>query len=267
MITSFTEPGILVIAHSRPSHLAAVLESLSRQNATRFVHLSIDGHQSKQRYVRPVTECKQIAAQYPEISLTALNGNLGIDKLILHALTGLCSRFEEIIVIEDDCFPTANAIVTFRSALAGIRDLPEMFSVYGHPFLVPDENDFFPRFQGWGWATWSHKLLPILEQAKLGLAMSESDYLGWVAPLLTEDVCRRLSATPGRYPPVGHYFSWDALFAALTASRGLCHRRTPTRVIFNCGMGKAGMRFPDAQKFRQPPFNMISIEEVWDHFE
>ncbi|MBK5293842.1 MAG: hypothetical protein JJE04_19465 [Acidobacteriia bacterium] len=267
MASSFTEPGILVIAHTRPSHLAAVLESLRRQNATRFVQLWIDGHQSKQRYIRSVTECQEVAAQYPEVSLTALNGNLGIDKLMLDALSSMCSRFEEIIVLEDDCFPTANAIASFSSALAGIRDLPEMFSVYGHHFLVPGEDDFFPRFQGWGWATWSHKLIPLLSQAKQCLAMSEPEYIRWVAPLLTDDVRARLSATPGRYPPAEHYFSWDALFAALTASRRLCHRRTPTRVIFNCGIGKDGMRFPYADKFRRPPFNMISVEEVWDHFE
>ncbi|MBM3811422.1 MAG: hypothetical protein FJW20_07275 [Acidimicrobiia bacterium] len=259
--------GILVLGHSRPAHLAAVLESLARQEALGLVCVWLDGAQGKSIWQTKVRQCREVAACYPGLLVTIMNGHLGIEKLMLDALGYMATRYHRIIVLEDDCFPTRTAVTTFLHALDGIRDEEQFFSVYGHPFLVSGENGRFPRFQGWGWATWSHKLEPILAEAKLRYAMAEPDYRAWVEQALTPQVHERLAATPGRYPPARLIYSWDSCFALLTAMQGLCHRRTSPRVIYNCGLGPDSSHFPDAERWRRPPYNMIRLEEVWNYFD
>jgi hypothetical protein len=46
----------------------------------------------------------------------------------------------------------------------------------------------------------------------------------------------------------------------------LRHKKTNRRVIYNCGVGADSGHFLDPDRFRNPPFNMISPEEVWSVF-
>ncbi|HEY1336607.1 MAG TPA: hypothetical protein VGF59_03815 [Bryobacteraceae bacterium] len=260
--------GILVLGHRRPELLRNLLESLRRQNALALTHVWIDGHGGIEDLYEPVLECERVAREFAPPQVLALNGHLGIEKLMLDALGLLCREHEAVIVLEDDCFPSRNAVVEFARALGRVRRRKEIFSVYGHHFLVPGEDGPFPRFQGWGWAAWSARLQPILTAARRCFDMPEPEYLAWVEKQLTRDVRRRLAVTPGRDPihVARGYFSWDSCFALLTARRRLMHCPTARRVIFNCGMGMNSSHFPEDDDLRRPPFNMVAADEVWRHF-
>ena len=260
--------AILVLGYARPQLLRNVLESLKRQNAIGSAHVWIDGTADRMEIRADVAGCAAIAREYEIADLRTHHGHLGIEKLMLDALAELSENFDKIIVLEDDCFPSRNAVPAFLQCLAEVEQRPDIFSVYGHHFLTPEERDTFSRFQGWGWATTRTKLLPILQEVYRLFALSEAAYLAYTRAHLTPEIVARLNVTPGRNVTevLARFFSWDSCTALITAKRGLGHMRTPERVVFNCGLGNESGHFADKTHLRLPPFNMIRPDEVWNHF-
>lgn len=261
------QPQIVVVAFHRPHYLHAVLQSLQRQGAIDRTHVWIDGCSGRPQYSRVAEGCRYVAEYAGVASITALRTNVGINKVMLDALWTHCQNSAALIVMEDDSFPTKSAIAEFERGLEAIREREDIFSVYGHHFLVEGEDQPFPRFQGWGFAAWTHKLLPVLEMARHLYALPEPTFLGWVRENMTADVRRRLEVTPGRNAAyvIEHQYSWDACLAMLTAMRGLLHIRTSRRVIYNCGLNSG--HFSDHERYLQVPFNMVPFDLVWEHFE
>jgi len=243
-----------------------VLESLSRQGAIAQTHVWLDGTAARSELQADTGGCLDVARNFPVADLRAHRGHLGIEKLMLDALTDVARRHSRIVVLEDDCFPTRDAISTFNLTLDKFESRTDVFSVYGHHFLTPSEGETITRFQGWGWATTAAKLTPILSRARELFALSERDYLAFAASSLTPEVRARLDITPGRnvIHVLQSFFSWDSCTALLTAMAGQCHARTSRRVIYNCGLGGNSGHFPDSDLLRSPPFNMIRPTEVWD---
>jgi hypothetical protein len=257
--------GILVLGFARPVLLDAVLQSLARQDAIALTHVWIDGTADLMEIkVRPEA-CADVARRFPVAGLRTHRGHLGNNKILLDSLRDMIERYERLIVLEDDCFPTARAVAVFRDELERCADRDDIFSIYGHPFLVPAEGETISRFQGWGWATTRRKLLPRLEEAEALYRLPEHRFLEYTRAKLTPEIVRKLDVTPGRNV-LQSFYSWDACLALQSALAGQVHRRTPERVVFNCGMGGETGHFADAARLRQPPFNMIRPEEVWAHF-
>ncbi|MFT5418628.1 MAG: FkbM family methyltransferase [Gammaproteobacteria bacterium] len=260
--------GILVIGFMRPDLLQCLLASLAQQEVMNSVHVWIDGTAGRSELNAPTLECNEIAVSFHPRSVRLHQGHLGIEKLMLDGLDSMIANYERIIVLEDDCFPTKDAIESFAVGLDRIANDPTFYSIYGHPFGIEDEADGCTRFQGWGWATTREKLTPILAELKRLFGMSESNYLEFVRRNLTSEVRQRLDITPGRdvLKVLNRFFSWDSATALLSAMRGQRHLLTEKRTIYNCGLGNDGGHFSDEKRFREPPFNMIGRGEVWDYF-
>ena len=114
----------------------------------------------------------------------------------------------------------------------------------------------------------SDRLKPFLEKLIYLYSLNEEDYLLYVKKMLTPEIKRRLDVTPPRQPTdtLLKFFAWDESLALLTAMEGLEHKRTDIRTIYNFGACKDSSRFKDIDRYRKPPFNMISHEEVWDYY-
>jgi FkbM family methyltransferase len=264
-----TPLGIAVFAHRRPTLLRNLLESLRRQGALDHTYVWVDGIAHAREIAPKVEAVRALAAEYPVAGWINCHGRLGIEKLMLDALTEMARHHRDIIVLEDDCFPAADAVATFAAELDAVRDDPAIYSVYGNPFGVEGEGRDFPRFQGWGWSTTREKLLPVLAQLKAMFMMSEPEYLAWVAKVLTPSVREKLDVTGRRNVTtvLARQFSWDSATALLTALLGMKHRRAPHRIVYNCGSGEDSGHFrADITQYRDPPYNMVGADEVWQYF-
>jgi hypothetical protein len=95
--------------------------------------------------------------------------------------------------------------------------------------------------------------------------MSEEQYIEFIRETLTDEVLQIIDVTPGRQPSLTLrlFFAWDETLCLLCALKGLKHKKTHKRVIYNCGAGKNSTHFRSVMYFRKPPFNMISPREVW----
>ncbi|MBL4619089.1 MAG: hypothetical protein GXP04_00915 [Alphaproteobacteria bacterium] len=264
-----SETGILVIAYARPKLLRLVLESLKRQNALSNVNVWIDGNAGRKELAGAPKRCSMVAEEFQVAHIRSHSGHLGIEKLMIDALAVMMDRYDKIIILEDDCFPTSSAVAEFDSALNDIRDDKTLFSVYGHHFDVPGERPRFSRFQGWGWATWAEKLKPVHKDIKQLFLLNEEEYLLKIKSMASTDVIDRLDRTPPRYVlrTAMRQFSWDSCLAVVTASGKLDHAPTHKRVVFNCGLDNKHGHFAPKEALRNPPFNMIGPNEVWAVFE
>lgn len=261
--------GIIVFGHRRRQHLLNILESLKRQDVLTATHVWIDGCSHAQELKELVDGCQSLKADYPQAHWQIHFGHLGIEKLMLDGLSFMARQYEKIIVLEDDCFPTSNAISVFLESLAVIENDQSIYSVYGHHFETPNEGRMFSRFQGWGWASTRKKIIPVLSQLKAMFMMPEADYLKWVGSALSPEITAKLDVTPGRdvINVLKRQFSWDSATALLTAILGMSHCKTSEKVIYNCGLGaNSGHFHADTAVLRQPPFNMIGVDEVWQYF-
>jgi len=262
--------GILVIGYMRPKHLQSVLESLDKQDALSLTNVWLDGTaglselDQKNNY-----ECITVAQNFPVKSIRTHYGHQGVQKIIIDGLTFITGTYETFMVLEDDCFPCSSAVDTFRSELQRIKNAPSIFSVYGHHFETETEKDTISRFQGWGWGTTSEKMSAVLPELIKFNNMSENDYLVYVNQALTKDIRQRLNVTPGRdaITVLKNFFSWDESLALITAQRNFRHKKTPEKTVYNFGLDSGTGHFThNFEKFRKPPFNMITIDEVWDYF-
>ena len=133
--------GIIVFGHTRSVLLRNVLESLSRQEIKNNIHVWLDGHHGRGSLIEQVGKCRELVKKmFPDVYLTAVNGNIGIEKLTIDGLSFMASRYERIIVLEDDCFPVMGAIVEFEKSLDEIEARPDVYSTYGHHFLTESEG-------------------------------------------------------------------------------------------------------------------------------
>lgn len=261
--------GIIVFGHRRRLQLQNVLESLRRQGALELTHVFIDGYSHSLELREQVEACRNLQGNYSQASWQCFNGRSGIEKLMLDGLSFMARTYDKIIVLEDDCFPAHNAVEVFTKTLIDVESDPSIYSVYGHHFGTPTETENFTRFQGWGWATTRNKLIPVLSQLKAMFMMSETDYLEWTTTALTPEILAKLDVTPGRnvIHVLQRQFSWDSATALLTALLNISHRKTPERVIYNCGLGADSGHFREDSEFlRNPPFNMVGVDEVWQYF-
>lgn len=262
------ELGIQVFGFTRVLTLENTLESLDRQGYLDCVDLWIDGDQGNEALREKLLITQKMTKNLPVRSHNYHRGQLGFRKLILLAMQAAVQKYKYIIFLEDDCFPTKNAINQFCKELQEIEHDDEVFSVYGHPFLMNEDTGYSTRFQGWGWATTAEKLKPYLEKLIDCYSMYEPTYLEFVNNNLTPEVLARLDVTPPRLPSytLKNFYAWDETLALLTAMDQKKHKLTSQRTIYNCGIGGDSAHFEVEQRFFIPPFNMILDTDVWEYF-
>lgn len=87
--------------------------------------------------------------------------NLGCKRRVSSGLDWVFERFNEAIILEDDCVPDASFFGFCQDMLASYRDNELVFSVSGSNFQGgcsrSNHGYYFSKyFHCWGWATWRH---------------------------------------------------------------------------------------------------------------
>lgn len=260
--------GIVVYTFTRTDAAMQVLESLKRQGALGLVEVWMDGDQGKPAVRRALDAAEQEIRDFGVDRVTRHRGNLGFRKLILQSLSHMVRSYDRFIVLEDDCFPTGEAVEQFVTALDMYEDNPEVLTAYGHHFLTPSEQDVCARFQGWGWATWSDKFAPFLNELIYLFSLPETEFRQWARDAMTPDVLARMDVTSPRdaSKTLQNFFAWDEALTLLAVLAKVQHAPTDKRCIYNFGVGEDSTHFTNIDWYRQPPFNMVLRDEIWDLF-
>ncbi|MEZ6001556.1 sulfotransferase domain-containing protein [Hyphomonas sp.] len=265
-----TKPlGIAVYTFDRADSVEHVLESLMLQDALEHTHVFIDGDQGNPAKRARIDETERIVSEFPVKKVHRNRGNYGFRKMMIISMRTMMQQYDRMLFLEDDCFPNRYAYKGFSMELDRIEDNPDIMSVYGHHFLVPAEEEGpHGRFQGWGWATTRAKLEPLWNQLLELYLLNEEEYLAYMQENLTPELSAKLDVTPGRQPTstLPRFFAWDEVLGFLAAKAGKGHIRSQERLIYNFGVGGDSTHFSQIEHYRKPPFNMVTMEELWQHF-
>lgn len=250
---------------------ARVLESLKRSGVMRHVEVFMDGPHAIPKLARQVEANRQLIEEYRPKKINSRAGNYGFRRIMMESLLDLSSRYKKFIILEDDCFPTKDAISIFRKELDTYESDQNVLTVYGSHFLCKGEFPLCPRFQGWGWATWSEKIIPFIHKMMRLYLLPESEYLSFINSTFTDSM--KVKIDDLTHPrscsfTTKKFFAWDETLTHLSALENKYHRPTSKRCIYNFGMDENSSHFPLSHEktFRKPPFNLITPQEVWEYF-
>jgi hypothetical protein len=257
--------GIVLFTFTRTDSALLIVESLQRQGALPFLEVWMDGDQGNPATRRKLDEGEALLRRHGVKKVKRHRGNMQFRKLMLHALMHMAETYDRFLVLEDDCFPTHNAVEMFREQLETYAQDPSVLTVYGHHFKLACERPRCPRFQGWGWATYSDRLSPFVSELAYLYSIPEEAYIQWTRKALTPEIKSLVDCTPPRKASdtLTRFFAWDETLCLLAALKGRWHVPTPEMCVFNFGVGNDSTHFHKVDWYRRPPFNMISKSEVW----
>ena len=218
--------------------LQRTLESLSRCNcvANRRIYLVVDGmRDDNPGDVTLLHEVLKVVEYYksrvfPHLILIVRDRNLGCAKNVSLAISEVLSKYESVIVVEDDLLVSKTFLEFMDTALDFYRDDGRFWCINGHlsPFFNASRTnlpDVFPvlRNNSWGWAIWKDRWectdlsLPSWNQKKndtvflraLDLAgfdlrgLVDAQSMGaldsWAVPCTYHMVCKGLWAVQPKY--------------------------------------------------------------------
>jgi hypothetical protein len=213
--------GIAIFGHTDMQSMAVVLEGLQKQNALPWTEAWLDGHHGDEELRHRTDEVHTLLKRYPIRRIHRQAGRVGRDKLVIQGLVEMCNRYKDMLILEEDRFPSDNQVAEFRQALDQIRNNKAVFSVYGQSC---------GRFRRCGWATTGRKLMPVLRQLIDCYSMSEENYLEFARLALTPDIKARIDITPLDHPSVTveRFFAWEEALCLLVALNNQGHHFTRT---------------------------------------
>jgi hypothetical protein len=109
-------------------------------------------------YIRTIEGFKSITIYESDV-------NKGLATSIIEGVTTVLSRYENVIVLEDDLSTTQNFLSFMNSCLHTFQEHDKVFSISGYAFNLglpnkkAEVNDgyFLNRGWSWGWATWKDR--------------------------------------------------------------------------------------------------------------
>lgn len=113
---------------------------------------------SVRRYIKGISGFKKITVFESAI-------NKGLANSIIDGVTQIITRYEKVIVLEDDLITSANFLSFMNQALDYYDANPKIFSIAGYSLMIKGvgEKDvyFTQRASSWGWATWKDRWVDI----------------------------------------------------------------------------------------------------------
>ena len=155
--------GIIVFAYNRSQHLKQVLGGLKKNEGISKLYIFQDGlkneeHRSEwkktQEVIRGISWC--------EVVYNLASYNKGLAKSIVDGINSVLEENDAVVVLEDDCVPTANFIFFMQKCFDKYKNDKRVYSVSGYAWpidLPKSEYDIYGcgRISSWGWGTWNDR--------------------------------------------------------------------------------------------------------------
>tara|TARA_B100001093_G_scaffold496161_1_gene541470 strand:- start:7729 stop:8559 length:831 start_codon:yes stop_codon:yes gene_type:complete len=156
----YKNTAIVIFAYNRPSHLKRVLVSLQDYGIKKFF-VFLDGPKNKQdKLIQDEITFIVKNLKFAKVKLIKNKSNFGLAKSIISGVTKILKKFENIIVIEDDCIPFKNFFNFMASQLKTSYFKNECAAICSYMF--PEISEYNSKklypillnyFISWGWAT------------------------------------------------------------------------------------------------------------------
>ncbi len=152
---------ITLFTYARPDHTQRTVEALLRNPGVNehdlIVYSDAPRTPDKAKAVATVREYLQTIVGFRSVTIHHRPHNYGLAKSIIEGVTEVLSRYERIIVLEDDMVTSPHFLSYMNDALDRFADDERVISVHGYVYPVHQalpEAFFLRGADCWGWATW-----------------------------------------------------------------------------------------------------------------
>ena len=151
---------VLLIIFNRPELTRRTLEAIARAKPQSLL-VAADGPRSAEE----VDRCEQARALIRnvdwecDITTNFSDTNLGCGIRVHTAIDWAMSKYEELIILEDDCIPSTTFFRFCEELLSYYRDDERVMHISGNNFQRglrrTEYSYYFSKItHAWGWATW-----------------------------------------------------------------------------------------------------------------
>lgn len=152
---------ITLFTYARPDHTQRTVEALLRNPGVNehdlIVYSDAPRTPDKAQAVTAVREYLHTITGFRSVTILPRQHNYGLAKSIIAGVTEVLSRYERIIVLEDDMVTSPYFLSYMNEALDRFVDDERVISVHGYVYPVQQalpEAFFLLGADCWGWATW-----------------------------------------------------------------------------------------------------------------
>jgi len=157
------KPPILIITHTRDESFKQVLSSVTNYSSDNIL-VFCDGPRNEQDISSQKEISRIISKSKMEgnsIEFIHSKKNLGCKYGVIEAINQFFTRYEEGIILEDDCIPSDAFFYYCQHCLEQFRENNNILTIGGTNILssqvATNEDYFFSAYPlMWGWATWKH---------------------------------------------------------------------------------------------------------------
>lgn len=243
---------VVLICYKRPYHTYQVVRALAQHNVKNIVIFS-DGPktESDQHLVQETRKIiKNIDWTSPEIIEN--RENHGLARTVVAAVNYVLSRYDRMVLLEDDCVPKKYFFDFIDTGLTLYEENERVFGING--YTVPIQRHilknyaydayFYPRIGSWGWATWRRAwqfFEPDLQHA-YNTAIERNIDLAQGGFDIVESINRQLN---------GHQLDiWTLNWVVSVYNQGGCYLYPTVSHVDNIGFDGSGTNCGASSRFR-----------------
>ncbi len=152
---------ITIFTYARPDHTQRTVEALLCNHGVNahdlIVYSDAPRTQEKVQDVAAVRDYLKTITGFRSVTVHHRTHNFGLAKSIIEGVTEVISRYERIIVLEDDMVTSPHFLAYMNGALERFADDERVVSIHGYVYPVQQalpEAFFLRGADCWGWATW-----------------------------------------------------------------------------------------------------------------
>jgi len=154
----------LLFAYNRSYHIKQVIEALERNTVLpQKLFIFQDGF----KHSEDAVEWKKVnilinSIHWCDKEIIVSEYNKGLAESIVSGINYVFKEFEAVIVLEDDCVPTANFISFMKQCFEKYQNDKRVYSVSGYSWPVTLKKGKYDvygcgRISSWGWGTWKDR--------------------------------------------------------------------------------------------------------------
>ena len=154
----------VVFTYNRSYHTEKTIEALSKNSLLPeklFLFqdgLRKDSDRSEWKKVNDLIH----KIKWCDTEIIVSNDNKGLSDSIISGINYVLKKYDAVIVLEDDCVPTANFISFMKQCFEKYKDNKKVYSISGYSWpimLKKKQYDIYGcgRISSWGWGTWKDR--------------------------------------------------------------------------------------------------------------
>ena len=160
---------VIVFAYNRADLIQKTLAALNSNELASESDLYVfsDGPK-KDKNIPQVEEVRQFLREYTKkmtfhnVSVIYASSNQGLAKSVISGVNQIISKYNRVIVVEDDLICNHNFLRYMNDCLDYYQDNQRIWSISGYTYQLPNlknSNSVYFTWRGssWGWATWNDR--------------------------------------------------------------------------------------------------------------